>query len=50
MMENMSLVFYWKNLIYGIHGQALSGFQSYLDNRQQFVAYDNVHSVVESRI
>ena len=33
--------------IYGIRGQALSWFQSYLDNRQQFVTYNNVRSVVE---
>ena len=36
--------------IYGIRGQALSWFQSYLDNRQQFVTYNNVRSVVEKII
>ena len=33
--------------IYGLRGQALPWFQSYLDNRQQFVTYNNVRSVVE---
>ena len=41
------LILLTKLSIYGIRGQALSCFQSYLDNRQQFVTYNNVRSVVE---
>ena len=41
------LILLKKLSIHGIRDQALSWFQSYLDNRQQFVAYNNVHSVVE---
>ena len=29
---------------YGIHGNALSWFKSYLTNRRQFVTYNNIKS------
>ena len=41
------LILLKKLSIYGIRGQALSWFQSYLDNRQQFATYNNVRSDVE---